>query len=468
MDFINYHLCQFPADKLVYFVGIGGKSESFISTLKSVCFEKMLLVFEDSEDKEDFFEECAKELEEGFEKKFEIVEKNELKINKNEFVFVFDHYKSISEMGYLCDYKPIKVVGFFEYGYKTFALWEHLRTKVERIYLATEFNEAKNEVLEWEKDPNSDIELSVIFPVYNVAKYLDKCFESVTAWKAPYVEFLFVNDGSPDNSAEIIKEWSKKDPRVKLLDKPNGGCASARQWGLDRSNGRYIGLIDPDDFIEPTMFKKLLSRAMVGSYDIAYAGYNEFYEDTQTYKNVLDAIYPVYVNGTSDVNVIDDLIAIQRVAIWRGIYKKELLINNNIGFHTELRRFDDLPFKVETFARAKSVVCVPEHLYYYRLGREGQDVSANDERLYVHFDIFNILDKFFEGSFRSHNQKMRYYQAKVNTHYWGITTIKPELRKDYLKEASKQLGIKNSKKAFTKLIKKYFAKPEVIKYKKCM
>lgn len=67
---------------------------------------------------------------------------------------------------------------------------------------------------------------------------LNQCIESVTAWKAPYVEFLFVNDGSPDNSREVVLKWAKEDPRIKLLDKPNGGCASARQYGLESCKGK--------------------------------------------------------------------------------------------------------------------------------------------------------------------------------------------------------------------------------------
>ena len=124
------------------------------------------------------------------------------------------------------------------------------------------------QILEWIKNKNSDIELSVIFPMYNVAAYLDQCISSVTAWKAPYIEFLFVNDGSPDNSREIVLKWAEKDSRIKLLDKPNGGCASARQFGLERAQGSYIGFIDPDDFIDESMFRKLLRSAMTGSYDI--------------------------------------------------------------------------------------------------------------------------------------------------------------------------------------------------------
>ena len=137
-----------------------------------------------------------------------------------------------------------------------------------------------------------------------------------------------------------------------------------------------------------------------------------------------------------------------------------MLVKNNIKFHAELRRFDDLPFKVEVYSKANSVACVNEHLYYYRLGRAGQDVSANDERLYVHFDIFRILDEFFKVK-PSSNQLKRYYQVKVQTHYWAVTIIKDELKPEYKDKAAKDLGIENSKSSWKKILGKYYRKREV-------
>ncbi|MDE6168926.1 MAG: hypothetical protein K2G28_10770, partial [Acetatifactor sp.] len=128
-----------------------------------------------------------------------------------------------------------------------------------------------------------------------------------------------------------------------------------------------------------------------------------------------------------------------RVAIWRGIYRKEWLEKNRIGFYTDLKRFDDLPFKVETFACAKSVVMVPEYLYYYRLEREGQDVSADDERLYVHFDIFAHLDRFVG---KSQNQKLidNLQMCKIQTHRYALSKIRTEYREEYLRRARTDLN----------------------------
>ena len=319
-----------------------------------------------------------------------------------------------------------------------FKIWEAYREHTSCIQIKTLRNDLDPQVLLWKKQEDNDIELSVIFPMYNVAAYLDQCIESVTAWKAPYVEFLFVNDGSPDHSREIVLEWAKRDPRVKLLDKPNGGCASARQFGLEKARGNYIGFIDPDDFIDESMFRKLLRAAMTGSYDVSYCGYNEYYENTGETKRVEDALGCPYRNGTSDLYKIHELLLYCRVAIWRGIYKAEMLRKNRIHFYTDLRRFDDLPFKFETFAAAKSVIAVPEYLYYYRLARPGQDVSADDERLYVHFDIFSHLNDMICAG--GDARLIDYLQmCKIQTHIYALSKIRPEFKKTYIARAKADL-----------------------------
>ena len=319
-----------------------------------------------------------------------------------------------------------------------YKVWEVYRTTADFIQIKTLRCHKEPQILNWKRRKDSNIELSVVFPMYNVAKYLDQCIESVTKWKAPYVEFLFVNDGSPDNSRDVVLEWSKQDLRIKLLDKTNGGCASARQYGMERAQGRYVGFIDPDDFIDESMFRKLLQSAMNGSYDISYCGYNEFYENTQKSKRVEDTLGWPYCDGTYNPKLIWELVAHCRVAIWRCIYKTEMLRKAGLHFYTDLRRFDDLPFKIETFAAAKSVISVPEYLYYYRLARPGQDVSADDERLYVHFSIFKHLN----NSIASQNNAILtdlLHVSKIQTHLWALSKIKPEFKKQYLVRAREDL-----------------------------
>lgn len=360
---------------------------------------------------------------------------SKIKSPKKEFALLCEALDSGTEILPLAELQPSYLYGQIPgEGVSSFIIWETFRKSCKQIQLITVYQERERKVLDWEKDPENNIELSVIFPMYNVGKYLDQCIQSVTAWKADYVEFLFVNDGSHDNSREVVLRYAVQDSRVKLLDKPNGGCASARQWGLDRAKGKYIGFIDPDDFIDESMFRKLLRAAMVGSYDISYCGYNEYYESTGISAPVEDLLGEPYCYGVTDVRKIQELIAWRRVAIWRGIYKMDMIRKNHIHFYTEIRRFDDLPFFIETTATARSIVSVNEHLYYYRLNRPGQDISADDQRLYVHFPIFAHLNNSIASKKDAKLTDMLQL-SKVGTHRYAMEKLRPEFIKEYSEQA---------------------------------
>lgn len=324
-------------------------------------------------------------------------------------------------------------------GISTFNIWERCRSFCKEISLKTWRAGRSSLMLDWVPSDKSNIELSIVLPVYNVASYLNKCIQSITAWKADYLEFLFVSDGSTDDSVDIIKKWMSQDERIILIEKENGGCASARQAGLERAEGRYVGFIDPDDFVDENMYHKLLKAAMCGNFDISLCGYNEYYENSGKIKPAEDSLWYPYLDGCYDGEKIDELITYCRVAIWRGIYRREFLERNKIGFYTDIRRFDDLPFKVETFAMARSVVMIPEYLYYYRLEREGQDVSADDERLYVHFDIFKHLN---ESVGRTKSQRLidNLQMCKIQTHRYALSKIREEFKQRYLELARDDLN----------------------------
>ena len=331
-----------------------------------------------------------------------------------------------------------KLVNDYISGADAFELWEKYRTTVKHIQIKSLRGWKTPQMLDWTRCEDQNIELSIIFPVYNVSKYIRKCIETVTEWKADYVEFLFINDGSTDDSRKIINSYANKDSRIRLIDKKNGGCASARQMGLDYARGRYVGFVDPDDFVDTDMFRHIYMSAIAGNYDISYCGYNEYYENTGEIRPAEDYFNDIYSNGTCDQNRIWELIAFARVAIWRGIYKKEFLNNNRIGFYTDLRRFDDLPFKVETFANAQSVISTSKPMYYYRLERPGQDVSVTDDRLFVHFDIFNHINK--SVACKKIDLLTDYLQiCKFQTHRYALGKIQDKYKEEYRKRAKEDL-----------------------------
>lgn len=359
-------------------------------------------------------------------------------------IFDYDRGETLLETTSLqCDY----LIGRMRRTENYFPVWENYRTRAKAIYIERSKgldpqevtpDRPASEILQWNRG-SDDIELSVIIPVYNVATYLPKCIESLIAWEAPYVEYLFVNDGSTDVSSEIIKGYGLKDKRIRLIEKENGGCASARNKGLAKARGRYVGFVDSDDFVDETMLQKLFARVLMGGYDISYCGYQEYIEETGRCTPVMnDCMSDLYTEGTWRRDKVQLLAVKTRVAIWRCIYSKALLEKEDILFHEELKRFDDLPFRVEVLFTAASAVCVPEHLYFYRLGRNGQDVSCTDDRLFVHFDIFEILDEFTDR-LRDTRLEDLLQIVKIHTHGYGLSRIEKRYKKKYAGRAVRQL-----------------------------
>lgn len=336
------------------------------------------------------------------------------------------------------------LIGRIRMGEDYFGLWERHRKRAGHIYLARErtYRVTRDvdrcEVLEWAQIKNP-VELSVVIPVYNVREYLERCIRSLTAWEAPYVEYLFVDDGSTDGSSALLDKYAAKDRRIRHIRKRNGGCASARNLGLKEAAGNYVGFVDGDDFVDEEMFHKLLSRAMMGGYELAYCGYLEYEQELGRARKVVnDCMDEIYVTGTYRPDYVQKLMIKTRVAIWRCIYRRDFLCGEGLSFHRKLPRFDDLPFKIESGFLAKSAVCVPEHLYYYRIGRPGQDVSCLDERLFVHFEIFRLLDDFV---LPMKNRRLTDYLqiVKLHTHGYALKKIDRQYYWNYLRMAGAQL-----------------------------
>ena len=99
--------------------------------------------------------------------------------------------------------------------------------------------------------------ITIIVPVYKVEKYLDRCVQSIVDQTYTNLEIILVDDGSPDNCPKMCDEWAKKDKRIKVIHKQNGGLSDARNAGLEKAKGKYVGFVDSDDYVAPNCFKIL-------------------------------------------------------------------------------------------------------------------------------------------------------------------------------------------------------------------
>lgn len=121
--------------------------------------------------------------------------------------------------------------------------------------------------------------ISVIVPVYNVAAYLDRCVESIVNQTYADLEIILVDDGSPDQCGAMCDDWAKRDKRIKVVHKENGGLSGARNAGIEVASGDYIGFVDSDDWIEPEMYRDLLEAVEREGAKLAVTGINRTYDN---------------------------------------------------------------------------------------------------------------------------------------------------------------------------------------------
>lgn len=121
-----------------------------------------------------------------------------------------------------------------------------------------------------------DIKVSIIVPIYNVEKYLDRCMESLLNQTLKDIEIIMVDDGSPDNCPKMCDEYAKKDSRVKVIHKRNAGLGEARNSGLKIISGKFVAFVDSDDFVELDMYEKLYTAAENMKSDTVYCGFSKY------------------------------------------------------------------------------------------------------------------------------------------------------------------------------------------------
>ena len=253
----------------------------------------------------------------------------------------------------------------------------------------------------------SDIKVSVIVPVYNVEKYLCECMDSIINQTLDDIEIICVNDGSTDNSLEILEEYAQKDSRVKVITIENSGLSIARNYGIQHAQGEYIGFVDSDDYIDSTMYEKLYISCVQNNLDLAICKISLFDDKTCQVYNDLDYFnLNVFTGFDKEIFNSDDTKPFTcniNVNAYNKLYKKSLLDNNSIEFPPHLI-FEDEVFFIKTYLYAKRISVVNEFLYYYRVNRAGSITYQDKENNYVDMvevykkerDIFKQINKYDE------------------------------------------------------------------------
>lgn len=200
--------------------------------------------------------------------------------------------------------------------------------------------------------------ISVIVPIYNVEKYLEKCIDSIINQTYKNLEIILVDDGSTDSCSKICKEYEKIDKRIKVIYKENGGLSDARNAGLKIATGDYIGFVDSDDYIEKSMYEKMLS-VFDSRIDIVECGVNYVYTNEINYG---DSIGNDFRLNTEEA--LEELILERKLSqtVWNKLYRKICIL----GILFEKGKINEDEFwTYQVFSRAKNIFRLNENLYFY-------------------------------------------------------------------------------------------------------
>lgn len=216
--------------------------------------------------------------------------------------------------------------------------------------------------------------ISIIVPVYNVEKYLDRCMESLLNQTLKDIEIILVDDGSPDNCPQMCDDYAKMDSRVKVVHKQNAGLGYARNSGLDIASGEYIGFVDSDDYVCTNMYEVLYAKAKETNTDAVLCSYYNEYNGHLRKANIdrlsdkersLDAC-PTYIAEVIGGLPTDKYRQHHGYSVWKMLFSNEVIQRNKIRFKSE-REFvsEDILFQLDFSLHASKVFIYPEAMYYY-------------------------------------------------------------------------------------------------------
>lgn len=301
--------------------------------------------------------------------------------------------------------------------------------------------------------------LSVIVPVYNAEKWIEKNLNSLVNQTYPEMEIIYVDDGSSDESCAIISKYKEQYPQIKLIHQVNSGVSAARNNGIEYATGEYIAFVDADDYVELNMYSKMLDALNTEKSDIVFSRFVRFWENgkkcytvennmeklVENHNDIKYFLYSTPGKTAGEYLYTDDI----HGAIWRSVYKSEIIKENNIHFHSDLKFAEDRIFILEYLSKCNKASIVDDALYWYRGATKKwvyHDLYENDMNLLKYqTEIIN------NNTFYSSKQK------KQLIGYLNCTTYFMIMNEEFMfkPDAGRVMKAYNKQKSFRKLLTPY-------------
>lgn len=250
------------------------------------------------------------------------------------------------------------------------------------------------------------MKISIVIPIYNVEQYLSRCLDSVINQTYKNMEIILVNDGSKDNSLEVCKDYQKKDSRIIIIDKINEGVSIARNTGIEAATGKYIGFVDPDDWIEPDMYENMYNTIEKHKCSIAFCNYFKDRKSRRTFKKI-----KVKKNVLGKLDIINELIAnmigIEDIlpqyynvmgSVWRCLYKREFLNNFEVRFKPGITIMEDLLFNIQALIYCDKVCIDHGYYYHYMINKTSSLHTYNEKMWRDNVEVHNALEEILKDA----------------------------------------------------------------------
>ncbi len=274
---------------------------------------------------------------------------------------------------------------------------------------------------------NKEHLITVIIPIYNVEKYLDRCIQSVVGQTYKNLEIILVDDGSPDGCPLICDEWAKRDIRIKVIHKKNGGLSDARNTGLSVAKGEYIGFVDSDDYILPEMYEKLMEAIQQTRADLAICDCERVYDRTGGTIYDVSPIRNEILNREQALEKLAEKHWWHYVVAWNKLYTRKSL--KNVRFPVGKIHEDQFVIH-EVFANCDKIICLEEKFYRYvqRSGgitTSGASVKHLDSvealcRRYDYYKKSQMLE-LYAGAYKGMEGEYASFRGALAGHWlsWG-------------------------------------------------
>lgn len=250
--------------------------------------------------------------------------------------------------------------------------------------------------------------ISIIVPVYNVAAYLPACLESISQQTLKGIEVIIINDGSTDNSQEIINAFKAQNPHFICIEQANGGIGKAHNAGLRIAAGEYVCFVDADDYVSPQYCEKLWEAARRAQADICFSRMDVYDEQTGKTSVADEGVFSSLVLAGSRKAEVFSHIKMS-MSLCGRITRREIFLKNNIRM-PEVRVHEDILPAVALLVSSSLITSEPDAIYYYRINRPGSAGSAQEHTFKELFDAFNAARNFLfeKGMYEVYAREFEY------------------------------------------------------------